>query len=203
MKDANISGKGRLIKDYTDFRGLDKKNERYWKNRYMSRTGKNNARGWNNSEEYEKYISSKDDRRRRLLEQNPEEYSRKLQKIDRKKKDKSGRRFMYYYREFEGIEGWNELLLILSDLSNAKVNAEKFGKKLVVAAVLDGQRAVGYNNSVSLIRDKVQEWRDWAKEMKAMELSYGLISFSGYLESTEGKEEIVVLIKADAKLIDG
>lgn len=188
---------GIILDSYRNFLKLDKRNERYWKEKYKQRTGKGNARGWNNNPEYQSYLKSRERRAEKLREENPSDFLAKYEKIrrgNRKKRD-----FFQETEEFGGVEVYNAIYELDTFFLSSKRIGETLGKPVnyyMVYMPFDADATIysGENAIKMTISEIAKTWRRFASD-PANRGKYGLLKLAGELSITES--EIDVLARAD------
>lgn len=65
------------ISSYLSYKYFSRINLERWKDEYKQKTGRETARGWNNSDEYRKYLNSQRSRVKLFAERNPEQFFKK------------------------------------------------------------------------------------------------------------------------------
>lgn len=72
------------IDSFLAFRAFDRKAEQKYKDEYKQRTGKENARGWNHSKEFDRFQKSRAGRVVRYAENNPESFLKYSERVFRR-----------------------------------------------------------------------------------------------------------------------
>jgi len=149
---------GRTIDTYRDFRAFDELNRQFWRRRYLERTGRTNARGWQLSGEFLRYEQNRESRIDKLIANNPDAYIQNAQYIERKAEiDRD---------EIEEMAVFNSLSELTSLLDFYLFQAYELRKRLYTRVMIDGRYYIGRRAIEQAIMNITKEWRDRQREIE-------------------------------------
>lgn len=188
---------GLKLDDYDSFRYYTKRNKKYWQDRWKQRKGKQTARGWNNSEEYKKFVKSQERRESKLIEENPGDYVDNAEKKILEGKPKGGQ--FRIQREFEGIEAWSVISKMKLDKERFESLSRVMGKPLKMIMTYNNRPVIGWDQMLSELEDDLEAWRQMAAE--AEKGTYDIISFAGKMLALETGESLIGYYDLEVKFI--
>lgn len=201
--------KGRSLDSWEGFKRLDEQNRQLWGQRWKERTGSDTLRGWNNSPEYESYLSSKENRLDIYAERNPESYYENLDKQKAEGRPRLDKKtglppinITEFYTDFEGYGAITEMILDLDYVrglaSGRAVPVEVLLNYKDETATMGSKVVFGYENVRAFL---ISARNVWIRELKAIEeagLDSWIIVLDGSLNAKQTKRRITIFLNLTA-----